>query len=233
MKGFSKILSLGAVLVLCLFWGIRADAASTKESADTITLGAGSTMGCMMGNDPNEVYWYKVTIPENVGNKWISFVCNNYGGGSLEFDIYDESGTRVKSSSLSENDTRKIRCKIQGSGSCQNIPTVIPGKIYYLKVYSDSYWSKGEYSVQVVSESDDNWGIIARAQQIFLGKSKSKRSIVGTMPKYHSDRSAFSISDNALATAQTKVTGFPENSNPCRPYDLESLTTNIQSNRMV
>ena len=61
-----------------------------------------------------------------------------------------------------------------------------------------------------------------------------KRSIVWILcQKYHSDRSACSISYNALATARTKGTDFPGNSNPCHPYDLGSSITNIQSNRMA
>lgn len=187
MKGFSKILSLGAVLVLCLLVGIRADAASTKESADTITLDGGSTMGRMIGNNEDEVYWYKVTIPENVGNRWISFVCNNYGGESIFFDVYDESLTRVKTGEIWSNDTKKYRCKVGDSGMCENIPTVIPGKIYYLKVSTNIGWSKGEYSVQVVSESDDNWGTLAKAQEISLGKG-----ISGCL-EYRDDQDYFSF----------------------------------------
>ena len=172
MKGISKILSLGAVMVLCLLIGIRVDAASTKESADTITLDGGSAMGRMIGNE-DEVYWYKVTIPENVGNKWISFVCNNYGSDYVYFCVYDELGNEVETGSVLANYTEKYRCKVENSGTCESIMTVIPGKTYYLRITSRPGFgcAKSEYSVQVVSESDDYWGTLAKAQEISLGKN--------------------------------------------------------------
>ena len=89
---------------------------------------------------------------------------------------------------------------------------------------------KGGHNIPKLSSG----GIMEIKRDIYLQKLINVNAPQWVLcQNYHSDRSARSISDTALATAQTKVTGFPENSNPCHPYDLESLTTNIQSNRMA
>jgi hypothetical protein len=117
-----------------------------------------------------EIYWYKVVIPENVGNKWIAFSLSNNSDGSLYFKLFD-AGREISGERVYSGDSFSITRRMDGAAGTSTEETLQAGKTYYLQV-SSSGWPKGNYTVFVSSLSDDNWGTYEKAEKMNLNQWK-------------------------------------------------------------
>ena len=174
------ITTAGLALSFSLFFGFSAKAAggATMETAAALTMNGSAESSGM--KEENNIHWYKCTIPNNIGNQWVTFVCKNNMNQQAEFTVYDDEEQPLDSAYADTKETWTLKCKIPDSMTSEDYTEVTPGKTYYIK--AEGYISgsaSGKYSVQVKSVADDNWGTLEQAPEFSIGKKTS-----GTLEMY-------------------------------------------------
>ncbi|MBR1741264.1 MAG: hypothetical protein IJ733_05215 [Lachnospiraceae bacterium] len=180
MKLKNLITVAGLTLSFGLFFGLSANAAdgTTMETATTLSLDGEAQKNSMTVD--NSVYWYKCTIPSDIGNKWVTFSCTNSLSDMIEYAVYNDEEDELGSYMLDSKESGNVICKVPDSGSTEDLPLVEPGKTYYIKAEGNfSEKPTGKYALQITSKADDNWGTAEQAAKATVGKKTS-----GTLEAY-------------------------------------------------
>ena len=180
MKLKKLLTTAGLAFSFSLFLGLSAKAAdgTTMETATTLSLDGEAHKNGM--TEDNYVYWYKCTIPNDIGNKWVNFSCTNNINQRVEFTVYDAEETALDSHTLDTKESWTLKCKVPDSAASEDFPLTEPGKTYYIKAegyIADS--ASGKYTVQIKTVSDDNWGTMEQAPEFTIGQKTS-----GTLEMY-------------------------------------------------
>lgn len=169
-----KICLAFAVLVLSAITMSKTAYAGTNTTMETATeIGIGSTVKGYMEGYSDEVYYYKITIPENIGNQWITFYLSSYCNSKIKMSILNSHGTVCRTTNyIYRNDTDWLTTRIVGANSTGNLYQMLPGNTYYITVYSAIYWdlAEGEFILSTSSVPDDNWGNFETATPISLNQ---------------------------------------------------------------
>ncbi len=141
------------------------------EASDTTMQGASvlqfdENATCLFASEKYEAHYFKFTVPNDIGNQWITFSATNYTNKTIYATLLDSIGTElVKEQSVKKEQTYTIDTKIEGSESLIDSSYIlVPGNTYYIKL-RDKYGSKitGNASVSIKSLADDNWGTFPKA----------------------------------------------------------------------
>lgn len=165
---------------LCFSLSAKAAGGATIDEAAALTIGGPTESSSMKKN--NNIHWYKCTIPDDIGNQWVTFICKNNMNQQVDFALYDDSDIEqpLESFDADTNESWTLNCKLPDRIENEDLRTLEPGKTYYIKAESDISGSvSGKYSVQVKSVSDDNWGTFEQAPEFSIGKKTS-----GTLEMY-------------------------------------------------
>ena len=122
----------------------QAQASNTIDTAIPVKIG--DIIPGTMNKEHDETYWYKLTIPDNIGKNGISIALNNQTDSSifpLDFYLYDDGLKELDHMRLSSGKTGRFAHST--SGGTDKAP-LTPGKTYYIKIYADVS-RKGSYSL--------------------------------------------------------------------------------------
>lgn len=170
---------------------------TTMEMATPITIG--ETVKITFHKDVKEFLYYKLTIPEDVGNQWINFTISSYLSGSARMVLCDEQDKTLKSSGyVGKNNSTTFRTRIEGSAVRSSVITLSPGATYYLELDKSSKSTYGDCVISVNSVSDDNWGTFEKAQtiscnQLIKGKLEYSDDIDGFVVVLPNDKKKYTF----------------------------------------
>ena len=137
---------------------------TTMQDASVLQFDENAT--CLFASEKYEAHYFKFTVPNDIGNQWITFSATNYTNKTIYATLLDSIGTElVKEQSVKKEQTYTIDTKIEGSESLIDSSYIlVPGNTYYIKL-RDKYGSKitGNASVSIKSLADDNWGTFPKA----------------------------------------------------------------------
>lgn len=152
----------------------KANTNTTLAKATSINIG--STVNGTFNGTSNEIYYYKITIPKDIGNQYITFSLTNYSSDWISISLSDQSNQNIDICEfINTNENDWIRTRTDGSAtSSTSIAKLSAGKTYYIKIFpSYSFGSKGDYTLSVTNTSDDNWGTFDKATEIKCNQSTS------------------------------------------------------------
>ena len=141
------------------------------EASDTTMQGASvlqfdENATCLFASEKYEAHYFKFTVPNDIGNQWITFSATNYTNNNIYATLLDSIGTElVKGQSVKKEETYTIDTKIEGGESLIDSSYIlVPGNTYYIKL-RDKYGHKltDNASVSIKSLADDNWGTFYKA----------------------------------------------------------------------
>lgn len=100
-----------------------------------------------MNDEDDETYWYKLTIPNNIGKNGISIALNNQTDCiyPLFFYLYDDGLKELDNMSLHSGNTGRFAHSTSGG---TDKASLTPGKTYFIKVYA-KYHRKGSYTLVI------------------------------------------------------------------------------------
>ena len=141
------------------------------EASDTTMQGASvlqfdENATCLFASEKYEAHYFKFTVPNDIGNQWITFSATNYTNKTIYATLLDSIGTElVKEQSVKKEQTYTIDTKIEGSESLIDSSYIlVPGNTYYIKLRDKyGYNITGNASVSIKSLADDNWGTFPKA----------------------------------------------------------------------
>lgn len=166
------------LLIVSLLLGIayvpkqaQAAAPSNETMAGATPIEPGVNASCTFNEKGNEAHYFKYTVPQNIGNQWITFTATNYTNGDLYAELLDSQGkTLIESDCIDINRTCTLETRTDGADTWLSEKSILfPGKTYYLKVYR-RWGRKGNISVTVETGKDDNWGTYDKAPSVAVGK---------------------------------------------------------------
>ena len=178
MKKNIKTKQLCALLTLSLITGsitayispCEHDIVYASETSDTTMQGASvlqfdETATCLFTGIQYEAHYFKFTVPNDIGNQWITFSATNYTSGNIYATLLDSIGTELsKKKSVKKEETYTIDTRIEGSESLIDSSYILtPGSTYYIKLQEINSKRTGNASVSVKSLTDDNWGTFPKA----------------------------------------------------------------------
>lgn len=152
---------------------VQAKTNTTLAKATPISIG--STVNGTFNGKNNPVYYYKITVPKDIGNQYITFSLTNYSNEALKISLCNQSNQLITCIDfIDTNENDYIRTRTDGAATTSTISKLIPGSTYYLQVTgSFSFGSKGDYVLSVTATPDDNWGTFDKATEIKCNQLKS------------------------------------------------------------
>ena len=144
---------------------------TTKATATPISLNVPVTGSFP---DANVDHYYKVTIPNDIGNQHVTVTFTSYTGGFITIFLLDEFDRDTgKIDHVGRNETKMLRTRIEGSATKDsNMKKLSPGSTYYLKL--DGWGTNGDFTFIVTTgPSDDSWGTFDKAEAITCNQEKS------------------------------------------------------------
>lgn len=151
---------------------VQANTNTTLAKATTISIG--STVNGTFEGDDYEVHYYKLTIPENIGNQYIIVSLTNYAGRSIRFNLNNKMNQNLLSSDyIKTNDSDWIRCRTNTDATSGNMTLLSAGNTYYITIEGLYYTTEGDYSLYIESQLDDNWGTFEKAKALNVNQLQS------------------------------------------------------------
>lgn len=173
MKSFKYFIITITLLLLVLTGtkttSVQANTNTTLAKATTISIGS-TTNGTFKG-DFEEVHYYKLTIPKDIGNQYIIVSLTNYADSSIRFNVKNKMNQNLLSSDyISINDSDWLRCRTNTDATSGNMTLLSAGNTYYITIEGLSSHTKGNYSLYIESQTDDNWGTFEKAKALTVNQ---------------------------------------------------------------
>ncbi len=144
---------------------------TTLAKATSIKIGS-TVNGTFVGKE-NEIYYYKITIPKDVGNQYITFSLTNYSSRGINISLRNQSNQSLDGlTDIFTNENGWIRTRTDGGATTSDIVKLSAGNTYYIKI-TGYYELKGDYVLSVTNTPDDNWGTFDKATEIKCNQLKS------------------------------------------------------------
>lgn len=177
-KLFSIILTatliLGAIFSPAEFTPkVQAADQPSETMQGAIPIELGNNASCTFNGKYTEAHYFKFTVPQNIGNQWITLSATNYTNHDMLFYLLDSQGSILcKSDNITEQSTFTFETRTEGADTLLNETHILsPGNTYFLKVFA--YYTSGDVTVSVASKKDDNWGTYGKADKVTAGKWKN------------------------------------------------------------
>lgn len=146
---------------------------TTLAKAKPINIDSSITETVNIGNQ-DMIYYYKLTIPKNIGNQYITISLTNYADDDLDISLCNNLNKNLDDVSfIDTNQNGYLLAKTEGGAISSTIPILTAGSTYYIKVSNPFYGVHGDYVLSVTTTSDDNWGTFDKAQEIKSNQLKS------------------------------------------------------------
>lgn len=167
------------LLIVSLLVGIayvpkqaQAAAPSNETMAGATPIEPGVNASCTFNEKDNEAHYFKYTVPQNIGNQWITFTVTNYADEAIDVDLLDSQGkTLINKTYIHTQETGTLETRTDGADTWLSEKSILfPGKTYYIKAYGSWWEPKGNISVTVETGKDDNWGTYDKAPSVAVGK---------------------------------------------------------------
>lgn len=141
---------------------------STKETAETVSIGK-SIEESFAEASADQIHYYRVDIPADVGNQYIAVSMSNYANKGLYFEIRNAMDETIyKGGNVSNNKSTILRFRIKNTGTRDTV-FLNPGESYYIRIESNKH-SIGNYNMSITATPDDNWGTFENAPQFTPGQ---------------------------------------------------------------
>ena len=171
-----KYFIMNFLFLIFIMAGSKTTFAKTNTNttlAKATPISIGSTVNGTFNGKNNPVYYYKITIPKDIGNQYITFSLTNYSDTYLKISLCNQSNQLITCiDCIDTNENNYIRTRTDGAATTSTISKLIPGSTYYLQV-TGIFGSKGDYVLSVTNTPDDNWGTFDKATEIKCNQLKS------------------------------------------------------------
>lgn len=166
--------------VICIFCGVffllmagRVSAATNTSMKNAAPVSLTKTASGNFEGIYDEEYWYKLSIPSDIGNKWIDISMTSYASEPLELSLCNAGGGKVDSLIVTNGETAAFHTRTSGAASNdKSLLRLSAGAVYYLSVKPS--WShnrpKGTFSISSACLSDDSWGTLDKAVGLVKNK---------------------------------------------------------------
>ena len=142
---------------------------STKETAETVSIGK-SIEESFAEASADQIHYYRVDIPENVGNQYIAISMSNYANKGLYFEIRNALDEKIyKGGNVNNNKSTILRFRIKNTVTTSNTVVLIPGESYYIRIESNKH-TVGNYNMSITATPDDNWGTFENSPRCIPGQ---------------------------------------------------------------
>lgn len=143
----------------------------TMEGATLLELDGQSS--CIFKDKERESHYFKFTVPQDIGNQWITFAATNYTDSNIYMNLRDSQGKiLIKDNNISKQATYCLETRAEGADTwLDETRVLIPGNTYYIELHMS--WRIGDVRISVSSTKDDNWGTYEKADTMTVNKRKN------------------------------------------------------------
>lgn len=173
-KYISGVVSV--ILLMCIIISTKANAAdnTTIETAAPLSIGQNVEKTFLgKGNyTEDQICYYKIDIPQDIGNQYILFTVHNYTTDNITPSIRNSRNSQILGmgvGGIGENESATLRIRINNSLTDGGV-SVTPGDSYYLKLQTTFASTKGKAYISVTSIPDDNWGTYEKSTECAVGQ---------------------------------------------------------------
>lgn len=185
-----KIMVLGLMLVLGILSlkdTVRAEegGGSNKDFESAYPIGVDDAAKGEFVNDEvdRDAYYYRLDIPEKIGNKWLEITMTNIDGkdsvfGGHGIELLENNGSIILYWNYLRATQNAVFLVRIGNGEDKEIDRVrlTPKEIYYIKVLAKERGTKGRFALRTRTIEDDNFGDLEGSEELKLNK-KTKGKI--------------------------------------------------------
>ena len=166
---------VSVILLMCIIISTKANATdnSTIQTAEPLSIGQ-NIEKTFYGKDSygtgDQICYYKIDIPQDIGNQYILFTIHNYANYIIKPRICNSRNSVILEPVFDphENESKTLRLRV-GNGATDGGVSVNPGESYYLKI-STYHKNEGKVNISVTSIPDDNWGTYENATECSVGQ---------------------------------------------------------------
>lgn len=234
-KCFKKLVSVAFAIALVTGLGavperVKAEETLSNETMETATpIELGGNASCTFNDKSQEAHYFKFTVPQDIGNQWITFTVTNYTSSNMYSDLLDNQGKSIwGEKSFDKQHTYVFLTRTEGAGTW--LPSnriLIPGETYYIKTIRSR--TTGDVTVSVEGSEDDNWGTYENADPMAVGQWKNGKL------EMNDDIDCFSVvlpndnrkhTFNIMSDNKIKVAFANGNRELLSEVSVDALTTN-------